>query len=272
MVGIRRCGSFGNFAHLFHARFHAAQVKKRGAADKTVRAGVRAIGDGLEIHSAVHTDVVIEILLVTPLVSLLDFGQRFVDEGLSPKSGVYGHDEERINLVEERLNVRNGCGWVDGETDLFSQGTNGPNQLCDAFAELDVNVHLIGAGFRKRFQENFRLGTHEMDVEEHFGQWTDGLHDGRAEGDVLDEMAVHDVEVQPVGRRSIGAPGFFFQAPEIGGEQRRRNIHVGGQYRLEHKVKSPKSELAAFRKNLDTTGISLLALACKSRHASETLI
>src|SRR5262249_15542951 len=151
-----------------------------------------------------------------------------------------GHYEERINLFEERLNVGDGCGRVDGEADFLAQGTNGPNELRHALAKFDVNVHLIGTGFGKRFQKDFRLGTHQVDVEEHFGQRTDRLHDSRAKGDVLDEVTVHDIEMQPVRGRSVGAPGFFFQASKIRGEQRWRNIHVRGQYRLNSKVKSPK--------------------------------
>jgi hypothetical protein len=156
--------------------------------------------------------------------------------------------------------VGDGCGRVDSETDFLAQGANGPDQLRDAVAKLNVNVHLIGACFGKGFQENFRLGTHEVDVEEHPGQWTDGLHDRGTEGDVLDEVAVHDVEVQPIGSRSISAPRFLFQASEIRGEQRRRNIHVRGQYRLERKVKSPKSDFASFCKALDRRPIFLVTI------------
>ena len=35
----------------------------------------------------------------------------------------------------------------------------------------------------------------------------------------LDKMAVHDVEVQPVGAAALGALGFFAQAGEIGGQE-----------------------------------------------------
>src|SRR6266481_4747756 len=240
VAGSHWCGSFGNFSHLIDPSFHAAQMKKRRAADETVCAGVRAIGDSFEVHSAVNANVVIQVFLVPPLVSLLDFGQRFVDECLAAEARIDSHNQQRIYLIQVRFNQRDGSGRVDGEADLLPQRANCPDQLRDTLTKLDVNIHLIGTGFRKRFQQNLWLGTHQVDVEEHFGQWTDGLHDGRAEGDVLDEVAVHDVKVQPVVSRSIGAPGFFFQASEIGGEQRRRNIHVRGQYRLNSKSQKSK--------------------------------
>lgn len=47
----------------------------------------------------------------------------------------------------------------------------------------------------------------------------DGLDDGGSKGDVIDKVAVHDIEVEPVGTRLDGAGGFLSNAREIGGEQ-----------------------------------------------------
>jgi hypothetical protein len=49
-------------------------MEKGGAADETVCARMSAIGYGFEVHAAINADVVIEVFLVPPLVSLLDFG------------------------------------------------------------------------------------------------------------------------------------------------------------------------------------------------------
>ena len=67
------------------------------------------------------------------------------------------------------------------------------------FAEFHVDDHFVRAGLGKRFEQNFRLAAHEMDVKKNFRQRPDGFDDLRAEGNVRHEMAVHDVEVQPVG-------------------------------------------------------------------------
>ena len=64
-----------------------------------------------------------------------------------------------------------------------------------------------------------------MDIEEHFDQRTEGLHHLRAEGDVFDEVTVHDVEVQPIGARTFHALRFFGKSSEIRGQQGRRNNH-----------------------------------------------
>jgi hypothetical protein len=64
--------------------------------------------------------------------------------------------------------------------------------------------------FGERFEQDFRLGAHEMHVEKKFFcQRADGFDDGGAEGNVRHKMAVHDVEVQPVGAGAFGAHGFL---------------------------------------------------------------
>lgn len=46
----------------------------------------------------------------------------------------------------------------------------------------------------------------------------DGLDDGGAEGDVVDKMAVHDIEVEPIGAGVDGAGGFLADFRKISGE------------------------------------------------------
>jgi hypothetical protein len=50
-----------------------------------------------------------------------------------------------------------------------------------------------------------------------------------AEGNVGDEMAVHDVEMNPVGFGFFDAAGFGGEFAEVSSQQRGRNNHrVGG--------------------------------------------
>lgn len=48
-----------------------------------------------------------------------------------------------------------------------------------------------------------------MDIEEDVVGFVDGLDDGGAEGDVVHEMAVHDIEVEPIGTGEDGARDFL---------------------------------------------------------------
>ena len=68
---------------------------------------------------------------------------------------------------------------------------------------------VISARFGKGFDQDFRATAHEMDVEGHFGQRAYGADDGRAEGDVRNEVAIHDVKVEPIRLSGAGAKSFF---------------------------------------------------------------
>lgn len=61
------------------------------------------------------------------------------------------------------------------------------DQGWDLFTKFDVNDHFVRAGFRKGFEQDVWLGTHQVNVKEKFGEWADGLDNLRTEGNVRDE-------------------------------------------------------------------------------------
>src|SRR5206468_13052297 len=102
-----------------------------------------------------------------------------------------------------------------------------PKERIDAVTDLDVNDDVICAGLGKWFDEYFRARTHEVDIKRHARERANDLHDLRAEGDVRHEMAIHDVEMEPVGFGAVGAHGLSRESSKIRGEQRRRDNHRG---------------------------------------------
>ena len=101
-------------------------------------------------------------------------------------------------LIQKGLDQANRRWRIDGQSDFFAERADLPYQRSHVIAQFDVDVHLIGAGPCERFQKNFRLGTHQVHIEKQLGQRAQRLHHGRTEGDVRHEMAVHDVEMQPI--------------------------------------------------------------------------
>lgn len=58
-----------------------------------------------------------------------------------------------------------------------------------------------------------------MDIEKDIVRFVNRLHHRGAEGDVVDKMAVHHIEVQPIRSGIDGAGGFLTNFREIGGKQ-----------------------------------------------------
>src|SRR3954471_13322243 len=64
-----------------------------------------------------------------------------------------------------------------------------------------------------------------MNVENAFGMRSHRFYESRPEGNIRNELPVHDVEMQPVRARSIHALGFTSGSTEIRRQERRRNNH-----------------------------------------------
>ena len=100
--------------HLLKRPLETALAKKPGAADERICAHPGAFHSSLEIDAAIHANAIFQLQLAPPCVCLLYFGQRFVNEFLPAKARVHRHDQQRINLAQERLNHADRCRRVDG--------------------------------------------------------------------------------------------------------------------------------------------------------------
>jgi hypothetical protein len=65
-------GSFHNVAHLLDGGAQIPLMEQSRAADESIRAGMGAIQCRLEIHSAIHSDMVAEVSFAAPGAGLLD--------------------------------------------------------------------------------------------------------------------------------------------------------------------------------------------------------
>ena len=88
---------------------------------------------------------------------------------------------------------------------------------------LDVNREHRRAGFREGLEILVRVRDHEVDVERHVGDALDAPHDGRADREIRDEMAVHDIHMNQVRPAAFGGGDGVGQPGEIGGKDGRRD-------------------------------------------------
>jgi hypothetical protein len=57
-----------------------------------------------------------------------------------------------------------------------------------------------------------------MHVEGDFRKWTQSVHDRWPDRDVRDEMAIHDINMNPVGAGTRNGQNFLAELGEIGGK------------------------------------------------------
>ena len=76
---------------------------------------------------------------------------------------------------------------------------------------------VVGAGFGEGFDIRVNRLDHQVHVERQARMRPQRFQQSRAEADVRDEVAVHDVQMQPVGAGGLDRANFLSQAGEIGG-------------------------------------------------------
>ena len=82
----------------------------------------------------------------------------------------------------------------------------------------DMHRNNVGAGFGKRLEIGIARCDHQMDIECLFGVRTDGANDVWADGNVGNKMAVHDIDMDPVGAGSIDGAHLLAEFCKIGGQ------------------------------------------------------
>ena len=85
-------------------------------------------------------------------------------------------------------------------------------------ADLDVDGDHVSASGGKVGDEFVGVLDHEVAIERQFGDGADGFDDRRTEGDVGNEVAVHDVDVDDGAARRGGKGDLVGEVREVGGE------------------------------------------------------
>ena len=85
------------------------------AGHEGVSAGGVAVGTGGEVDPAVHFEAKGERAFAAPGGELRQLGQHVAAEGLAAEAGLDGHDEDEVDLGEERFNGADGRSGVEHE-------------------------------------------------------------------------------------------------------------------------------------------------------------
>ena len=128
-----------NGPHLSNRRPHLLFAEERCATDECVRACARAVSRRGKVDAAVHLDPILQRPLAPPGGGLLNLGQRLRNERLATEARVDRHDEQQVDLFQERFGLADGRGRIDRKPDFFAERFNFPKQRQHAFLQFDMD-------------------------------------------------------------------------------------------------------------------------------------
>jgi len=150
-------------------------------------------------------DAIVEAELVAEAAEVGDALDGAGKEFLAAEAGVDAHDEYMMHHRKDFREHLYRRGRVDHHTRKHAVVPNQLQRTVQMAAGFDLDGDHVGAGLGEGGDELVGVLDHEVAIEGKGGDGADGLNDGWAEGDVGDEVAVHDVDVDDGAAAGSGA-------------------------------------------------------------------
>ena len=169
-------------------------------------------------NASVDLDAKVKPHFFTEFGEMGDLVEGKREKLLAAEAGIDAHDED---MVHHWKDFHEGVDWSGGIDDygrlhsVAGDLLEGPVQVA---ADLLMDGHHVGAGFGEVDDEVVGVFDHHVAIERKPGDGAEGLDHGRAEGDVGDEVAVHDVDVDDGAAAALGCGDFVGQVGEVGGQ------------------------------------------------------
>jgi hypothetical protein len=123
-----------------------------------------------------------------------------------------------MDEIEDLGKGLDGSGRIEDYTGLAAVRSDQVEGAIEMDASFLMHGDPVGAGFGKFGDEEVRIFDHEVAIERNFQLFAERANDWGADGEVGDEVAIHDVEVEDGAAALDGLLGFGGELREIGGE------------------------------------------------------
>ena len=151
-------------------------------------------------------------------------GGHVPHERLAAEPRLDGHDEDDVEQAAIRIERTEWCLRLDREP---RRPAGGPDPAQGGFdlgrLHFDVERHRIAARIEELVDVLQRVADHQVRVERQLRPGPDALDHLRPEGQVRDEVAIHHVDVEPVGAGPLGSPDRVRHVRMVGVEDAHRH-------------------------------------------------
>ena len=147
------------------------------------------------------------------------------NEALAAEARVHRHHQHEVHIAGDLFERDDRRRWIEHDPGFDAERLDGVNRAVQMGQDFDVDRDHRGAGAREGVDVAVRVGDHQVHIERHVRDALQRSHDRRADGDVRDEVSVHHVDVNEIGAAAFGGSHRLTERGEIGGEDRRSDLH-----------------------------------------------
>src|SRR6266851_5614824 len=163
-----------------------------------------------------------------------DLVRAALDELLAAEPRLDRHHVDQVDVWQYLAQVFDRRRRVDGHTCLRAKLLDRLHCPVERTRSLHLYLDQSRSRFGKRLQEHLRSLDHQVGFDGQRRRPADRLHRMRPESEVGHEVAVHDIDLDPVGARGLRLLDLFGEAPDVGRKDRRNNLdlpHLWGSTR-----------------------------------------
>src|SRR6266545_3432402 len=166
-------------------------------------------------------------MLVEQTAQAPDLVHARLDKTLPTEARVHAHKQDQVNIRENLFKGRERRTGVEHHSRAFAQLLNLLNSAVQMGTGFLMDRENVCSSAGEIAQIPFRLDNHQVDVQRKGCRLADRLNDERTDGDVGNEPAVHDVEMNPVCSRLLNLFYFLSETTKVSGKDGRHDFYSG---------------------------------------------
>lgn len=167
------------------------------------------------IYATIYLNECVAATRVDHLAQTLNLVYRRLNELLTSKAWIDGHDEYHVGIGKDFFHCRKWGRGIQRNAGFHS----GSMYLLDGAVQmkacLGMNGHHRCSQFGGSFDELLWMHHHEVNIHLFLATSAHGIEHGEAERDVRYKLAVHDVEVEPVGFATVNHFDLAFEMKKV---------------------------------------------------------
>ena len=137
---------------------------------------------------------------------------------MATEARVHAHDQNMVNEIEDFGESFDRSSGIEHDPGLAAMRSDQVKGAIEMDAGFLVNGNPVGTGFGKFGNEEIGILDHKVTIERDFELAAKRADHGRADGEIRDEVAVHDVEVENGAAAVDGLLGVGGKLRKVGGE------------------------------------------------------
>jgi hypothetical protein len=190
------CGSASSFEELRRVGANVAVAEDGVASDENFGARLYDVRNSLQVHATIYFNSKIQFAFGAHADEGSNFVQRIWNEFLTTEAGVDAHHQDVVDEVQDFREHLDGSRGIQNYAGLAAVRNDVVKGAIEVDAGFLMNRNPIGSGFGKLGNEKVRVFDHEVTIDRHLNDFTQPRDDRGTDGDVGNEVAVHNVDME----------------------------------------------------------------------------